>query len=380
MRRARSDPTGAFDRALRSVIDVDQRRPALTAAALATVGPMELGERSAPAHAHVPTPASERGHWLLAGTIAALGLAVLAAVLTGLVGASTQAGTPPPVAVRVATPAAARPGGASTSAGERAVASAHAAGQRAEAVAGARPQEDFATYYDPLQVHVSRRWMEGFYPIYSAAQSAFGVNWLLIASIHRQETAFSTAPGTYEGLNSAGCCGGPMQFNVRNGPVTTWNLVSDSYRYGARPAVYDHRSARHPSIYDDFDAIMAAAHLLSSQGARMGLEGAAWNAAYDYNGGGLEAVTYADQVLARAIGWSQHGFCINCGLEPAMVQAVHAAYGAPVQAALEAAAAAEARAAASEARASKRKSAHDKHATRASGTRQPAKAQAGKSG
>jgi hypothetical protein len=35
-------------------------------------------------------------------------------------------------------------------------------------------------------------------------------------------------------------------------------------------------------------------------------------------------------VLARAIGWSQHGFCINCGLEPAMVEAVQAAYGAPV--------------------------------------------------
>jgi hypothetical protein len=46
-------------------------------------------------------------------------------------------------------------------------------------------------------------------------------------------------------------------------------------------------------------------------------------------------VTYADQVLARAIGWSQHGFCINCGIEPAMVEAVQAAYGAPVLAALE---------------------------------------------
>jgi hypothetical protein len=47
-------------------------------------------------------------------------------------------------------------------------------------------------------------------------------------------------------------------------------------------------------------------------------------------------VTYADQVLARAIGWSQHGFCINCGVEAKMVEAVHAAYGAPVLAALEA--------------------------------------------
>ncbi len=88
--------------------------------------------------------------------------------------------------------------------------------------------------------------MEGFYPIYSVAQSTFGVNWLLIASIHEQESAFSTAPSTYHGLNFAGCCGGPMQFNVTNGPVTTWDLVSDSYRYGARPAAYDHPTARHP--------------------------------------------------------------------------------------------------------------------------------------
>jgi hypothetical protein len=41
-------------------------------------------------------------------------------------------------------------------------------------------------------------------------------------------------------------------------------------------------------------------------------------------------VSYADEVLARAITWSQHGFCINCGVEPAMVEAVQGAYGGPV--------------------------------------------------
>jgi len=41
-------------------------------------------------------------------------------------------------------------------------------------------------------------------------------------------------------------------------------------------------------------------------------------------------VSYADEVLARAINWSQHSFCINCGVEPTMIEAVHAAYGAPV--------------------------------------------------
>jgi hypothetical protein len=180
--------------------------------------------------------------------------------------------------------------------------------------------------------------MQGFYPIYAIAQRTFGVNWLLIASIHKQESAFSTAPTTYKGLNFAGCCGGPMQFNVSNGgraTLSTWALVDDSFRYGSRPASYDHMTATHPSIYDDFDAIMAAAHLLSADGAGSALDATAWNAAYDYYGHDLTGVTYADQVLARAIGWSQHGFCINCAIEPAMFDAVHAAYGALVAASYE---------------------------------------------
>ena len=163
--------------------------------------------------------------------------------------------------------------------------------------------------------------MEGFYPIYAVAQSTFGVNWLLIASIHKQESAFSTAPSTYHGLNFADCCGGPMQFNVTNGPVDAPGTSSATpTSTGARPAAYDHMTATHPSIYDDFDAIMAAAHLLSADGAGYALDGGAWDAAYDYYGHDATGVTYADQVLARAIGWSQHGFCINCGVEPAMVR------------------------------------------------------------
>src|ERR1039457_1777177 len=108
-----------------------------------------------------------------------------------------------------------------------------------------------------------------------------------------------------------------MQFNVTNRPISTLQLVSNSYIYGRRPVAYDHVTAKHPSIYDDFDALMAAAHLLSADGAEYSLDGAAWAAAYDYYGHDATGVTYADQVLARAIGWSQHGFCINCGGGPA---------------------------------------------------------------
>ncbi|HEV3319914.1 MAG TPA: hypothetical protein VG053_09355 [Solirubrobacteraceae bacterium] len=287
------------------------------------------GDRPVSAFEHVPTPPSERSHWLLAGTIAALGVAVLVAVLTGLVGRSPSVpAAPPAVLVAAATPAPpAGPAGVSATSAPAAI----VAQPPAET-------QSLTRLESPLQTRVSTRWMEGFYPIYSVAQTTFGVNWLLIASIHEQESAFSTAPSTYHGLNFAGCCGGPMQFNVTNGggrgTGSTWDLVSNSYRYGVRPAAYDHPTARHPSIYDDFDAIMAAAHLLSADGATLALERGAWSAAYDYYGHDAAGVAYADQVLARAIGWSQHGFCANCGVEPAMVAAVHAAYGAPVLAAL----------------------------------------------
>jgi hypothetical protein len=300
--------------------------------------------------AHLPTPPSERGAWLVALALSALGVAVLVAVLSGVVGRTSTAAphaTPPAVLVAAVTPAtsAAQSAGRASADGVRVARGASGARGASRATIVARPSSaqqaaESMRLVDETETEISQRWMEGFYPIYATAQSTFGVNWLLIASIHRQESAFSTAPTTYHGLNFAGCCGGPMQFNVMNGsrPGTgsTWDLVSDSYKYGKRPAVYDHMTQAHPSIYDDFDAIMAAAHLLSADGAEYALNGAAWDAAYDYYGHDATGVSYADEVLARAIGWSQHSFCINCGVEAAMVEAVQAAYGAPVLAALEA--------------------------------------------
>jgi hypothetical protein len=285
------------------------------------------------AYAAPPSPPSERGAWLLACAIAAVGVVALIAVLTGVVGRTSASVAPPPVLVAATTPA---PADASSAAVVAASASAHARIVASPSLEQQRRQA--RSFVDVTHTHISRRWMEGFYPIYATAQSTFRVNWLLLASIHRQESAFSTAPGIYHGLNFAHCCGGPMQFNVTNGASgvpSTWDLVADSYIYGKRPARYDHMTATHPSIYDDFDAIMAAAHLLSADGAEYALNESAWDAAYDYYGHDATGVTYADEVLARAIGWSQHGFCINCGVEATIVQAVQAAYGAPVLAALE---------------------------------------------
>jgi hypothetical protein len=302
--------------------------------------------------ANVPQPGSGRGAWVTAIGLGVLGAVVLALVLSGVIGSvssRTSTAAPPPVLAVTPTPvpgaavpvsditptgAGSRRGGRSSGRG----AASHSGGS-AYAIVGdpsvAQSRRDLALYEAQTSVHIPEHWIQGFYPIYAAAQLTFGVNWLLIASIHKQESAFSTAPSTYQGLNFAGCCGGPMQFNVTNGGAgipSTWALVNDSYRHGIRPASYDHMTAKHPSIYDDFDAIMAAAHLLSADGAGETLDGSAWNAAYDYYGHDATGVTYADQVLARAISWSQHGFCINCGVESAMIEAVHGAYGAPVAA------------------------------------------------
>lgn len=173
-----------------------------------------------------------------------------------------------------------------------------------------------------------------FYPIYDAAQKTFQVNWLLLASVHAQETAFSTEPDTYHGRNSAGCCAGPMQFNVTNGPVTTWERYRAAYQFARRPAAYGHMTRFHPSIYDDFDSVMAAGALLRDSGATVQLDASAWRAAYDYYGHDLTGIDYASHVVARAIGWAQTGFCTACATDASLLNAVDAAYAAPVRAEL----------------------------------------------
>ena len=166
-----------------------------------------------------------------------------------------------------------------------------------------------------------------FVPLYREAARQFGLNWRLIASIHAQETAFSTSPSTYRGLNPYGCCAGPMQFNVTNGPPSTWKTYRLAYREGRRPEHYPHRTRKHPSIYDDFDAIMAAGKLLSASGAGGGLDAAAWSAAYDYYGHDSFGITYASQILGRAVGWERDGFCPGCPLDEELVAQFEDAYG-----------------------------------------------------
>jgi hypothetical protein len=85
----------------------------------------------------------------------------------------------------------------------------------------------------------------------AATRQCPGLPWTILAAIGKVESNHGRAnlPGVRSGLNSAGCCAGPMQFNQTDGPPSTWA------RYG------------HGSPYDPRDAIPAAARKLCADGA-----------------------------------------------------------------------------------------------------------------
>jgi hypothetical protein len=115
----------------------------------------------------------------------------------------------------------------------------------------------------------------------TSARACPGLPWGVLAGIGKVETNHgrSSAPGVTSGVNAFGCCAGPMQFNVRNGPPSTW----DHYGDGILAHVYQARYA-----------IPAAARLLCANGARGGRD--LRGAVYAYNHAGW----YVDQVLTLA--------------------------------------------------------------------------------
>jgi hypothetical protein len=138
-----------------------------------------------------------------------------------------------------------------------------------------------------------------YVPMYQEASRAFDVNPFLLASIHAQESTFgqSNAAGIHSGVNYLGCCAGPMQFNLSD----TWATYKNAYRHATRPdGDYPDRASRHPFVYDPFDAIMAAAQKLHSQGAGMDLQApGVRRAMLAYNA----ADWYVSAVLTRAEQW-----------------------------------------------------------------------------
>jgi len=121
--------------------------------------------------------------------------------------------------------------------------------------------------------------------LYQRAGSAFNVPWTILAAIGAIESDHgrSQAVGVHSGVNAFGCCAGPMQFNIRNGPPSTWQ----SYRVDG-----DGDGRLDP--YAPADAIASAAHYIHAliEIAR----GDVARAIYGYN----HSSEYVDDVLARA--------------------------------------------------------------------------------
>jgi hypothetical protein len=305
------------------VVRKGRERPAATRRS-AVVGGRSGREAAAAAHGRRRVSRKRVGLAHIVGLLTGGGTAVSLVVLASLPGAAAQsratADRAPLVTLAVSDEMALPPKPA------RATAKRH------------RPHRGGRDYYrKTTSRHVPTAAEAGYLPLYREAARAFGVSWRLIASIHRQETAFSTVPGIYHGLNAFGCCAGPMQFNVTNGPVSTWDRYRESFRLGHRPHHYPHPTRGHPSVYDDFDAIMAAAALLRDSGATDLLDGGAWSAAYAYYGHDAFGVGYADQVVARAQGWEISGFCVNCPTDDALISQLDDAYGVAARQALPAA-------------------------------------------
>ena len=89
--------------------------------------------------------------------------------------------------------------------------------------------------------------------LYRQAGRQYAVPWPVLAAIGSIETDHgrSRAPGVRSGVNSFGCCAGPMQFNLRDGPPSTWD------RYGV-----DGDRDGNRDVYDPADAIASAANYL----------------------------------------------------------------------------------------------------------------------
>jgi hypothetical protein len=94
----------------------------------------------------------------------------------------------------------------------------------------------------------------GYLALYiQAAHACPALTWQLLAGIGKVETNHgrTPAPGVTSGVNTFGCCAGPMQFNIRNGPPSTWDTYGDG-----TPA----------HVYQPQHAIPAAAHKLCTDG------------------------------------------------------------------------------------------------------------------
>jgi hypothetical protein len=133
--------------------------------------------------------------------------------------------------------------------------------------------------------HAERGIPANYLSLYRDAGRAYGVPWQILAGIGSLETDHgrARAPGAHSGVNRYGCCAGPMQFNTRDGPPSTWD------RYGV-----DGNHDRSKNVYDPEDAIPSAANYLRALLRRA--DGNLSQAILGYN----HSQAYVNDVLARA--------------------------------------------------------------------------------
>ncbi len=123
----------------------------------------------------------------------------------------------------------------------------------------------------------------GMFALYHDAAARYGIDWAVLAAIGSIESDHgrSTAAGVREGLNDAGCCAGPMQFDATDADGNTWAA------YGV-----DGNGDGVKDVYDPSDAVPAAASYLRAHGAPADYV----RAVFAYN----HAAWYVEDVLARA--------------------------------------------------------------------------------
>jgi len=148
-----------------------------------------------------------------------------------------------------------------------------------------------------------------FLRVYEDAAAVYRVNPFLLMAVHENETDFSRSqlPGVHSGVNLAGCCAGPMQFSiagtVSGGLGGTWAAYRNAYRRArlGRPASYPGRVASaHPSVYDSYDAIYAAANYFHALGAGPRLDQRSYQALLSYTGVPPASIPYARHDYERA--------------------------------------------------------------------------------
>jgi hypothetical protein len=151
-----------------------------------------------------------------------------------------------------------------------------------------------------------------FLRIYEDAARVYGVSPFLLMAVHEDETNFSrsTLPGVASGVNSYGCCAGPMQFYIAagaspaaGGEGATWGAYRHAYRRARlpRPAAYPLRIERpHPNVYDSYDAIYAAALYFHELGAGPRLDARTFRALVSYKGSPPASIPYARRDFERA--------------------------------------------------------------------------------